>query len=110
MEGQKKVLQEELVRPFWMLEYCNGDLPKSGTFKEALPATAYEMDTLRNNGTNLYHFNINILLYNCLNAISNKKVRLAAKSDLTGLLVILCSRSDYVAQIQHGKDVNYFLE
>ena len=45
-----------------MLKYCDGDLTKCGKFEEALPAAAYDMDTLRNNGTNINQRNINILL------------------------------------------------
>ena len=62
MEGRKKVTQEELALPFWMLIYCGGDLPKYGLFEESLPAAASEMDTLRNNGKNIDQRNIDSLL------------------------------------------------
>ena len=62
MERQTKVTQEELALPSWLLKYCDRDLPKCGTFKEALLAAASDMDTLRNNGTKLYQRNVNILL------------------------------------------------
>ena len=62
MEGQTKVTQEELALPFWLLKYCDGDLPKCGPSKEALPEAVSEMDILRNNGTKIDHRNIDILL------------------------------------------------
>ena len=91
------------------MEYCDEVLSKCGPFEEALPAAASEMDTLRNNGTKLDQRNIDSLLSYCLNALGNEKARLAAESDLMGLLVMLCSRSDYVAHFHHEKDVNYVL-
>ena len=62
MEGQTKVTQDKLALPFWLLKYCDGDLPKFGLFEEVLPAAAYEMDTLINNGINLDQRNIDRLL------------------------------------------------
>ena len=103
MEGLKKVMQKELVLPFWLLEYFDGDLPKCGLFEEVLPEDASEMDTLRNNGTNLYHRNIYSILSYYLNALGNEKARLAAEYDPMGLLVMVCSRSDYVAHLHHEK-------
>ena len=41
--------------------------------------------------------------------LDNKKVILAADSDLMGILVMLCSRSEYVSHLHHEKDVNYIL-
>ena len=37
-------------------------------------------------------------------------MRFAAESDLMGLLVMLCSRFDYVTLFRHEKYVNYVLE
>ena len=105
----KKVMQEELALTFRLLKYCDGDLPKCRPFEEALPATASEIDTLRNNGTKLDHSNINILLSYFLNALSNDKAILDAESDFIGLLVMLCSRSDYVTYFHHEKEINYVL-
>ena len=110
MERQTKVAQEELALPFWLLKYCDRDLPKCGTFEEALLEAASDMDTLRNNCTKLYQRNINILLSYLLNALGNKKEILAAESDIMGIMVMLCSRSDYGAHFHHKKDVNYVLE
>ena len=62
MEGRTKVMQEELALPFWLLKYCDGDLHKYGPFEEALPAAASERDTLSNNGTKIYHRNIDSLV------------------------------------------------
>ena len=92
-----------------MLKYCDGDLPKCGMSKEAPPASASNMDTLRNNGTKIDQRNIDSLIYYCLTALGNEKVGLAAESDLIILLVMLCYRSDYVAHFHHEKDVNYVL-
>ena len=103
-------MQEELALTFRLLKYCDGDLPKCRPFEEALPAAASEMDTLRNNGTKLDQRNIDSLLSYCLNALGNEKARLAAESDLMGLLIMLCSRSDDVAHFHHEKDVTCFLE
>ena len=69
--------QEELALPR-MLKYCDGDLPKYRPFEEALTAAASDMDTLKNNGTNIYQETIYSLLSYCLNAIGNKKARWAA--------------------------------
>ena len=102
-------MQEELALTFRLLKYCDGDLPKCGPFEEALPASASDIDTLRNNGTKLDHSNTNILLSYCLNGLSNDKEILNAESDLIGLLVMLCSRSDYVTYFHHEKDINYVL-
>ena len=109
MEGRKKFTQEELALPFQLLKCCNVNLPKCGPFEEALPEAASEMDTLRNNGTNIDQRTIGSLLSYCLNALGNKKVRLSVESDLMGLLVMLCSKSDYVAHLHYEKDVNYVL-
>ena len=54
--------QEELALPFRLLKYCDGDLPKCGPFEEELPAAAYDMGTLSNNGTNLDQRNTDSLL------------------------------------------------
>ena len=35
---------------------------------------------------------------------------MAAESDIMGIMVMLCSRSDYGAHFHHKKDVNYVLE
>ena len=102
--------QEELALLFRLLKYSNGDLPKCGPFKEALPAPTSDMYTLINIGTKIDHRNIYSLLSYCLNALGNKKARLAAESDLMGLLIMLCSRSDDVAHFHHEKDVTCFLE
>ena len=96
MEGQTKVTQKYFV-------LC-------GPFEEALPATASEMGTLKNNGTKIYQRNIDSLLSYCLNVLGNDKAILAAKYDLMGLLVMLCSGSDYVTHFHHENDVNYVLE
>ena len=101
--------QEELSLPFRLLKYCDGDLPKCGLFREALLSAASEMDTLRNNGTNIDHNNIDIFLPYCLNALGKDTARLAAEYELMGLLVMLCSRSNYVTYFHHEKDVNYVL-
>ena len=110
MERQTKVAQEELALPFWLLKYCDRDLPKCGTFEEALLEAASDMDTLRNNCTKLYQRNINILLSYLLNALGNKKEILAAESDIMGIMVMLCSRSDCVAHFHHKNGINYILE
>ena len=54
--------QEELALTFWLLKYCDGDLPKCRPSEEALPEAAFEMDKLRNNGTKLYQRNIDSLI------------------------------------------------
>ena len=77
MEGKKKVTEEELALPFWLLKYCDGELPKCGPFEEALTAAVYEMDKLRNNGTNLDQRSINIFLSYLLNTLGNEKEILA---------------------------------
>ena len=109
MEGQTKVTQEEFALPFRLLKYCDGDLPKFGPSEEVLSAAASEMDTLRNNGTNIYQRNIYSLLSYYLNTLGNERVILAAEYDLMGLLVMLCSRSDYFSHFHHEKDVNYVM-
>ena len=68
------------------------------------------MDTLRNNCTKLYQRNIDGLLSYCFNALGNEKAILASKSDLMGLLVMLCSTSNYVTHFNYEKEVNYVLE
>ena len=86
-----------------MLKYCGGDLPKCGLFKEALTEAVSEMDILRNNSTELDNRNIDSLQSYYLNAIGNEKAVLAAESDFMGILVIMCSRSDYVTHFHHEK-------
>ena len=63
--------QEELALPFWLLKYCNGDLPKCRSFKEALPAAISDMDILINIGTKLDQSNINSPLSYFLKSIGN---------------------------------------
>ena len=109
MEDRTKWTQEELAILFWLLNYCNGDLTECGSFKEALPAAASDMDTLSNNCKKLDHREFNSLISKSLNRLGNKKLGLATKSDLMGLLVMLCSRSDYAKHFHHKKDVNYDL-
>ena len=101
--------QEELALLFRMLKYSNGDLPKCGPFKEALPAPTSDMYTLINIGTKIDHRNIYSLLSYCLNAFGNEKTRLAAEYNLMVLLVMPCYRSDYIAHFYHEKDDNYVL-
>ena len=95
--------------PFFLLKYCNGDLPKCGLLEDALPAAASEMNTLKNNGKNIDQRNIDILLSYCLNTFGNEKGILADKSYPMGLLIMLCPRSDSVAHFHHEKGVNYVL-
>ena len=80
-------------------------MPKCSPFEEALPAAASEMNTLSNNGKKLDQSNIDSLLTYCLNGLGNEEAILAAEYDLMGLLVMLCSRSDYVAHFHHEKGV-----
>ena len=54
--------EEKLALPFRLLKYCDGDLPKCGPSKEALPADASDMDTLRNNDTQIDQRSIDSLL------------------------------------------------
>ena len=83
---------------------------KCGLFEEVLSSDASEMDKLRNNGTKLDQKNIDSLISYCLNALGNKKTRLAAEYNFMGLLVMLCYRSDYIAHFYHEKDDSYVLE
>ena len=62
MEGQTKVMQEELALPFRLLKYCNVDLSKCKPFEEALSEAASDMDTLRSNYTKMDQRNIDSLL------------------------------------------------